>query len=885
MKATNFLTRLLAALRAACLAACLLALLDVGLPELSRRRVSYILIDASDSIGRSGIEESRRSAMALTRLLPGSDSVGLIAFARKPRLISRPTNPKQAERIIEEAPLESSDSGDTDLGLALSLAQDLLKAEKGEKSVILFGDGRSTTGAPVQAERLARSGARVYAYPVGSSAGTVASLGLEAPEAVRAGESAKLTWRLRSEDETELSYSVKVDGAVEHRGKASIGPGEGSIGIEVPGGKAGDRIVEVEARGPDGNPLPLASSGALLRSGGERAVLAVHGGSAPSPVSTALRLQGIRAVDGAVDALPESLPGYSDYSAVVLDDVSALSLTESRQRALVDFVASGGGLLVFGGYSSLGRGEYYSTVIEDALPVQTDTRQRLFFSRAKILFVIDHSGSMSDLVGGVSKQMAAMRGVAASIPELNPQDEVGVMSFDSSPTWVLPFTSASSADVIKQAIQAVPEGGGTDMSSAIEEILRGFGEAGPNKRHVVILTDGLTQSADFQGLSAKLKLNGITVSTIGIGDEVNEALLRDLAQWNDGFYYRAAMDEIPKIIKKETVRVTRDLIQEGRFAARLTRDSPVLDGLRDDLPEFSGYLIAKAKPLAEVLLETRSLSGGASADPLMVLWRYGNGWSCVFTSDSGRAWLSGWAGHPAYKRLWAQTLRGIERSVRDEGLQARAALASGRARIAVEAQEPDGRASVGRSLSAFDASGGSGAVRLTETAPGRYEGQLPLSAPGLRVFQIRDEIGGGWTRAWLWNPGGAEMASAGPDTAFLSELAQSGRGRLLAKGSLGLPKPALAWIFLPARLPLIVLALVLLLTELYCRSALFGQLAMAKATLAAWFKGQSALVDDLERRGDSGDSSPAPWSPDDSGKAMNAYRRLAERYRDISAKR
>jgi uncharacterized membrane protein len=883
MPGKDRLNRALAALRALGVAACLLALLDVGLPVPSSRRVTYFLFDVSDSVGRAGVEESRRSALGLLRSLPDSDMVGIVAFARTPALVSRPMPARRMASVLEDCPLESSDPGSTDMSLALSFVSALLKGEKGDKGTVIFGDGRSTLGAAVDAQALTRHGLRVWAYPVGGSSGGVVSRSLEPPDLSRAGGKAILRWRIFTDRDISIRYTVKVDGVAVQKGAADLRKGEREIEVAVDAGAPGARTVEIDARDEQGRVLPLAACGALLGVEGDRRVLVVRGGKAPSPLSSALALQGIKTLDAGVDALPESAPGYSGYTAVVLDDVSAVSMTESRQRALVDFVSGGGGLLVVGGYSSLGRGEYYSTVLEDVLPVETDTRQRLFFSRATILFVIDHSGSMSEMVGGTSKQLAAMQGVAASIPELNPQDEVGILSFDTSPTWVLPFTPVSQAIDVQKAFSSIPEGGGTDMSTAIQEVVRGFGEAGPNKRHAVILSDGFTVNADFRALSDQLKLYGISVSTIGIGDTVNEELLKEVAEWNDGAYYRAVLGDIPKVIKKETVRVTRDLIQEGRFSARAVGRSPAIQGLESDLPRYSGYLITKPKALANVILET---SGGDAkqADPLLAEWRYGNGSVCVFSSDSGARWLGAWAGSLAYKRLWAQTVRSIERPGIDSGLQARAAQEAGKVRVTVEALDPDGRASTGRSLSAIGDSGGSAPVRLEETAPGHYEALMDSGGGGLRTFRIQDSHGKGWTQAWLWNPGGAELASSGPDIASLASIAEANGGSVLGASGLSLPKPAPAWLFLSARIPLIAAALALLLAELYCRSALFGQLAMALAALSAWFKRQAGFMEEIERKGVE-ESLSAPWSPDDSRKAMEAYRRLAERARERAAAR
>jgi uncharacterized membrane protein len=81
---------------------------------------------------------------------------------------------------------------------------------------------------------------------------------------------------------------------------------------------------------------------------------------------------------------PQSLEVLKGYSAIILSDVSALTLLftpESRQghvsvnrlRLLCDYVVSGGSLMMAGGYTSYqgmdGRAHYHQTPVEDCLPV------------------------------------------------------------------------------------------------------------------------------------------------------------------------------------------------------------------------------------------------------------------------------------------------------------------------------------------------------------------------------------------------------------------------------------------------------------------------------------------------------------------------------------
>ena len=185
---------------------------------------------------------------------------------------------------------------------------------------------------------------------------------------------------------------------------------------------------------------------------------------------------------GGPEALPEDSSRYAGRAAVVLDDLSALDITEAQQTSLQEYVA--------GGRGPPRRREArtpWAAASTTRLPSRTccpfrpTIRQRLLFTRAKLLFVIDHSGSMSEKVGGETKQMIAMRGVAASIGDLNPLDEVGILGFDSSATWVLPFTPASDRKRILAALSSLGEGGGPTSRPRWRRPSRASANPGPDE--------------------------------------------------------------------------------------------------------------------------------------------------------------------------------------------------------------------------------------------------------------------------------------------------------------------------------------------------------------------------------------------------------------------
>jgi Ca-activated chloride channel homolog len=865
--------RAMGALRAAAIGAALLAFAGVALPLPTRARTVVALIDLSDSIGPKAAEASREAALALIKGLGRRDRAAVATFADKALVLTPPVSPERAASILESATLSAPSPGSSDIAAGIATAKSLAEEGPGMESIYLFSDGRANMGIPPTEAAASSPIIPIYALPSGSPPSGLVAWGLSRADLVHSGERVTLTWSLFSDKARKTAYSVRVDGSVAARGEASLVPGMNEIPIAVDSGSSGRREVVVEAELPDGEKREEVRSGAYLDVSGQALVLVVSGGGG-SPIAGALRAQGAIIRSGGPGLLPEDAAGYAGFAAVILDDVPALALTEGQQSSLQGYVAGGGGLLVAGGESSLGRGEYYATPLEDMLPVQTDSRQRLQFTRSKLLFVIDHSGSMSEKVGGTSKQMAAMRGVVASIDELNPLDEVAIIAFDSTPTWVLPFTPASEKSKIIASLSTLGEGGGTDLSVALDEAIKGFGAPGPTKRHAIILTDGLTPEADFAGLAAKLVAAGASASTIGIGEEVNEALLKDLAKRSGGSYNRATEDQIPSIVDKETVRMTRELIQEGRIETRVSAASPLVEGFEGGIPPVGGYLLTKAKSLAMVAVQARRADASEGWDPLLASWRYGNGRVAVFTSDSGKRWLSRWSGSSAYNRLWGQALRSVERTTSEGRLRSSATVEGGGAHVVVEAQGPDRRSLSSLRLVGSIEKGGAAsgsAFDLKETAPGRYEGFAPLSGRGLVGIDVLDPLSGLRAPTWLWQSLGGESAAGGPDRAALSLIASSSGGALVAVEDASPPKPTIHWSRIGIRSPLLLLAVLLLVADLYLRSTMAGQLGRALSALSSWWISQRVVID----------SSRAKWPNEDD--RLSSERR-EQRYLEIQKK-
>ena len=236
---------------------------------------------------------------------------------------------------------------------------------------------------------------------------------------------------MENDREQTVTVSARLDGQVVSRQTLQIPAGQSVVQLPFTAQEPGVHRFGVETTGADGQPMAQAAWGGLLHVSGPARVLVVHADAGSSPIARALASQGMEIMERGAESLPETASGLVANAAVVLDNVPAFYMAESQRKALLSYVAGGGGLLVVGGESSLGRGEYYDTELEELLPVQTDTRQRLRFTRASILFVLDHSGSMAEdhrrhfeATGRHARHRLGDQGI-------DPQDEVGVLSFDT----------------------------------------------------------------------------------------------------------------------------------------------------------------------------------------------------------------------------------------------------------------------------------------------------------------------------------------------------------------------------------------------------------------------------------------------------------------------
>jgi Ca-activated chloride channel homolog len=219
-----------------------------------------------------------------------------------------------------------------------------------------------------------------------------------------------------------------------------------------------------------------------------------------------------------------------------------------------------------------------------------------------LALVIDRSGSMS----GAPLQHAKQAAVAA-VTALRDGDRVAVVAYDQQVDLVVPSTAVGEdRRPIASAIAAVRAGGTTALHACWVEgctqVLTAPVASGLGR--VVLLSDGLanvgvTDPAAIAEDVARVTADGVTTSTIGLGRQFDEGLMRHLADAGGGsFSFVETPEQLDRLFETELAglsalrgrRVTLELRGRGvrvvgaLGGARMPGDGPA--GTELELPDL-----------------------------------------------------------------------------------------------------------------------------------------------------------------------------------------------------------------------------------------------------------------------------------------------------------
>ncbi|TMI90661.1 MAG: VWA domain-containing protein [Bacillati bacterium ANGP1] len=764
------------ALRAATLGLLIVAL---GGPLLRAPLAGVAVVFAVDR-SLSITPEGQRAEAAFVRealsRMRRDDRAGVIAFAGSPLL----QVPVEAHPAVEDLG-RPIDPDATDIGAALGLGQRML-GEAGARRIVLLSDGAENRGDAAAAARVARAaGVAVDVVPIAAGRpDEVLVEALTAPQDVRAGEAYEIRAVVRSTVPGEAAVTLSRNGDPVEVRRVRLAPGQTAVPFSDIARREGAVRYRVDVAASPDTISENNHGDAIVVVRGRPRVLFVT--ASPTRLPAWLSGQGLRVDVRLPEEVPAQATGFVPYGSLVLNDVPALDLTQAQQEAIRAFVGTaGGGLVAIGGGHSYGVGGYAGTPLEEILPVTMDVRQTVAVPTVAIVLMIDTSGSMDAFGTEVAKEELAKEIASSVIDLLGAHDLIGVITFDQEYRWLVPPTEARNRSRVLEQIARLKAGGGTVMAPPLRAA-REYLRATPARiRHVIVLSDGLTDPGDFPGIVAAMTRDKITLSSVAIGRDADTEFMRNLARWGGGRAYVAKdLYSVPKIFTAEALMAVRAFIVEEPVVPAPVGAGPTLAGLTPP-PALRGYVATVAKPLADVALVT------PRRDPLLATWRYGLGRTVAFTSDDGLRWTAPWGSWPDVARFWSQAIRWTL-PVDAAGLHLAAAVGAGgsEARAVLDARRPGGAPWDGLDVNG-DVTGPGGERRsivLEQTGPGRYESTWPAPRPGTYTLTLaaHDARRLAATRTvGLVVPYSAEYRLPDGNPALLSRLVETTGGAFLAR--------------------------------------------------------------------------------------------------------
>jgi Ca-activated chloride channel family protein len=171
-----------------------------------------------------------------------------------------------------------------------------------------------------------------------------------------------------------------------------------------------------------------------------------------------------------------------------------------------------------------------------------------------VAIVLDKSSSMAG-----EKMHHAREAAKEALRRCGPDDIVSVILYDSTVRVLVPATKLSDPAEVMARIDSVEAQGSTALfggvTKGVDELRKFFDRNRVNR--VILLSDGQanigpSSPAALAELGASLRKDGISVSTIGIGEGYNEDLMFRLAERSDGNHaFAREPAELAAIFQKE----------------------------------------------------------------------------------------------------------------------------------------------------------------------------------------------------------------------------------------------------------------------------------------------------------------------------------------------
>ncbi|EYF08980.1 VWA domain-containing protein [Chondromyces apiculatus] len=782
------------------------ALVALGLSRLARtatteKVATVYLVDVSDSVTDEALGDAREAVRRAYAEKPEDAVIKVITFARRPRLDEGGEPGSGTEDAEKQPPLPTigrhvdaqGKRGDLGAGSNLQAALQLaygLYPPGYLKRAVLLSDGVQTDGDVIaEANRARDFGVRLHTIPYRRPApAEVALRDLRMPDRVKVGETFEIHADIYASRATtaraRLQQGEMLNG-LEGLKQLDLKAGANDVVFKSVVRVAGQVTYALDLEELKDDTFKENNRWATtIDVPGRPAVLYIEGTPQHAgPLSSALTAQQLDVDVRPPAGFPGSIKELERFDFLIVSDTAKEAMSLQAQELIETYVRDlGGGFLFAGGESGYGLGGWYRTTMERILPVRMDNERKKEMPSVAMSLVIDRSGSMTGLPLEMAKAAAkATAGVLGS------DDLIQVIAFDTAPTRYVKMQPARNRARIAGEIARIQPGGGTEIFSALDAAYQDMTVTQARKKHVILLTDGKAPSGGIRDVVSAMAAESITVTTVGLGSDVDDQLLKMMADVSGGRYHAVAdPNNLPRVFTKETEMIARAAAVEEWFPVTQVGEAAFLRGIDvRTAPYLHGYVSTKLKPTPAQELLTSDVG-----EPILARWRVGLGWTLAWTSDVKSRWAVEWLRWPGFERFWGQLVHEHMRQKHRRELDMKAEIVGGELRASVDAfgvdERFDNNLSSKLSIIGPEPGGETRVVDMRQTAPGRYEVAVPLDRFGsflLRAEHLREATDGSMKQAavsygHVSNPYPREYASFEPDVPTLDKAAAATGGKV-----------------------------------------------------------------------------------------------------------
>ena len=705
-----------AALKALVLLAILLAIAEPQVPVSETKMAVSVLVDTSDSIPDKDLARASSLVTGIEKAR-GRHWTKIIPFARVTR------NPEDSERAgswkLRHTAGEPGRS--TDLEAAVRAAVAGMPAGMVPR-VVLISDGKENRGS------IARAGWQ--AQQLGIPIDTYALAGrprpglllesISMPSVAFSGEKFPIDLTVSSPKSAAGTVEITAEGKVLGRSQVAIEPGQSQLRVHTSVSSTGAIDLSGTIHAPELGDVHFSQALTLRRP----KVLFISQDPAGTEQHLFATLE-----SGQFDLVRSNNlmnENLEDYQLVVFNNWDLDSVPPARKADLEDFVKQGGGLLVIAGERNV---YAENKTLED--PLDRSLPAKLAPPRSPegtcVVLIVEKSSSME----GRKMELARMAAIGV-IDNLRPVDMVGVLIFDNSFQWAVPIRKAEDRSLIKRLVAGITPDGGTQIAPALNEAYRKIRPVNATFKHIVLLTDGISEEGDSISLAKEAAGEKVTISTVGLGQDVNRAYLERVAALAKGrSYFLTDPSGLEQILLRDVMEHTGTTAIEKLIQPEVAKQAEILDGVGiETAPPLRGYVRFIAKPTSDTILTVER------RDPLLSRWQYGLGRAAVFTSDAKSRWAERWVNWNGFDRFWTNVFRDLLPHSQAGEATAEFDSANGELvvnyRLARNVDEPDKVPDI----YVFGPDGFQRPVAVRKVAEGAFSGHLPI---GQRtgLFRVR----------------------------------------------------------------------------------------------------------------------------------------------------